>query len=199
VFGRKSIEQVPATEPTQPVVPDPQAPKGRATPSRREAEAARRAARKIPSDPKAAKKAQKERARAEREAARAEMMRGDERYLPARDQGPVRAFVRDFIDSRRRVSEYFVFIALGILVAGFIPNPQFQASVSMIWFAITALVALEMLWTLTSLSRALKGRWPDKQDRKGTMFYGGMRALQIRKLRVPPPTVKASFRHSASE
>lgn len=107
--------------------------------------------------------------------------------------------MRDFIDRRRRVSEYFVFIALGILVAGFIPNPQFQASVSMIWFAITALVALEMLWTLTSLSRALKGRWPDKQDRKGTMFYGGMRALQIRKLRVPPPTVKASFRHSASE
>ena len=25
---------------------------------------------------------------------------GDERYLPARDKGPVRRFVRDYVDSR---------------------------------------------------------------------------------------------------
>ena len=197
MFGRKSdpAQQSVVEEPAQDAA-DPQAPKGRPTPSRKEAEAARRDARRIPTDPKAAKKAQKDRARQERATARAGMMAGDERYLPARDQGPVRAYIRDSIDRRRRLSEYFVFIALGILFAGFIPNPSFQASVSLVWFATTALVALEMIWTLVTLNKALKAQWPDKADRKGAMFYGGMRALQIRKLRVPPPRVRASFRRT---
>ena len=51
-----------------------------------------------------------------------------------------------------------------------------------------------MIWTLVTLNKALKAQWPDKADRKGAMFYGVMRALQIRKLRVPPPRVRASFR-----
>lgn len=195
VFGRKSSQDSRTADVVE-VQPerDAQAPKGRPTPSRKAAEAARREARKIPADPKAAKKAQKERARRERSEARAGLMAGDERYLPARDQGEIRAFIRDYIDQRWRISEFFVFIALGILVAGFIPNPQFQASMSLIWFATTGFVFLEMAWTLLGLNRALQERWPDKQERKGSMFYGGMRALQIRKLRVPPPRVKASFR-----
>ncbi len=195
VFGRKQTTQEP--EPVarhEPAVhEDPQSPKGRPTPSRKDAEAARRQARRIPADPKAAKKAQKQRARQERAQARAGLMSGDERYLPARDQGEVRAYIRDTIDRRRRISEYFVFIALGILVAGFIPNPRFQASMSLIWFATTAFVAVEMVWTLVTLNRSLKEQWPDKADRKGSMFYGGMRALQVRKLRVPPPRVKPTF------
>ena len=32
------------------------------------------------------------------------MMAGDERYLPARDKGPARAFTRDFVDSRFTVA-----------------------------------------------------------------------------------------------
>jgi hypothetical protein len=51
-----------------------------------------------------------------------------------------------------------------------------------------------MAWVLISLNRTLKERWPEKEDRKGSMLYAGMRQLQIRKLRVPPPRVKASFR-----
>lgn len=193
MFGRKSnTDPQPVTTEAEAAQPDPQAPKGRPTPSRKEAEAARRDARRIPSDPKAAKKAQRQRMRAERETARAGMMSGDPRYLPARDQGPVRAFVRDWVDSRRRLSEFFVFIALGILVAGFVPNPQIQSSISLIWFAITAVVAIEMTVTLFRLNKELKQRWPDKAMRKGSLFYGGIRALQIRKLRVPAPAVKPS-------
>jgi hypothetical protein len=92
------------------------------------------------------------------------------------------------------MSEYFLFIALGILVAGFARNPQVAAAVSSIWFVATAVIALEMTWTLVRLSQQLKQQWPDKAERKGAMFYAGMRALQIRKLRVPAPQVKASFR-----
>ena len=198
MFGRRSTQQpAPADAGDAAEERDPQAPKGRPTPSRKEAEAARRDARKIPADPKAAKRAQKERARRERAEARAGLMAGDERYLPARDRGEVRAFIRDTIDSRWRISEFFVFIAVGILVAGFIPNPQFQASMSLVWFATTGFVAVEMAWVLISLNRSLKERWPAKEDRKGGMLYAGMRQLQVRKLRVPPPRVKASFRSTS--
>ena len=102
---------------------DPRSPKGRPTPSRREAEAARKQQLKIPKDPKEAKKAARERDREERAASRAAMMAGDERYLPARDKGPGRAFTRDFVDSRFTLAEYFIFIAIGVLVLGFIRNP----------------------------------------------------------------------------
>lgn len=193
MFGRKNSpdDQVPEppTPPTESVA-DPRAPKGRPTPTRKEAEARRREVRRIPADPKAAKKAEKLRARKERSQARAAMMSGDERYLPPRDQGPVKAFARDFIDCRWRLSEFFVFLAIGILIAAFIRNPQVQATVSLLWFLVTALVALELVWVLTRLSGNLKERWPEKNDRKGALFYAGMRALQIRKLRIPPPRIK---------
>lgn len=177
-----------------PQQPDPvkaaQAPKGRPTPSRKEAEAARREQRKIPADPKAARRARKERLRLERAEARAGMMSGDQRYLPRRDQGPAKAFTRDYVDGKRRVSEYFVFLAVGILVAGFIRNIEIQSAVSTVWFAVTFVVAAEIAIMLVRLNRELKRQWPEKADRKGCLFYGSIRALQVRKLRVPAPRVR---------
>ena len=108
-------------------------------------------------------------------------------------------YVRTFIDRRRRFSEYFVFIAVGILIAGFIREPGFQTAVSYVWFAITGVIALELSWTLVTLNRELKERWPDKADRKGALFYGGMRAMQIRKLRVPAPVKKDKAKAAQAE
>ncbi|MEI7631227.1 MAG: DUF3043 domain-containing protein [Actinomycetes bacterium] len=81
--------------------------KGHATPSRREAEDARKNQLKIPKDPKAAKKAARQRDQEERSRARLGMKNGEERYLPARDRGPARAFVRDFDDGRITLAEFF--------------------------------------------------------------------------------------------
>lgn len=169
---------------------DPQQKKGRPTPSRREAEKARKEARFIPADPKAAKKARKERMKLERERARAGMMSGDERYLPARDQGPGKAFTRDYVDSHRRLSEYFVFLALAMLLGGLINNPAVQNLMVLVWMTTFFVVVGEMLYMLFRLSRELKKRFPDPADRKGCKFYAVIRALQIRKLRIPPPRVK---------
>ena len=102
MFGRK---QSPAPEAeSTPIADDhdPRAPKGRPTPSRKDAEAARKQQLKIPKDPKAAKAAARERDREARAAARAGMMAGDERYMPARDKGPARAFTRDFGTDRMK-------------------------------------------------------------------------------------------------
>jgi Protein of unknown function (DUF3043) len=169
---------------------DPRSPKGRPTPSRREAEAARKQQIKIPKDPKAARKAARERDREERSRSRAAMMAGDERYLPARDKGPARAFARDFVDSRFTVAEFFIFVAVAVLVLGFIRNQAIQSFVSIAFFAFSAVIAVDTTVLLVTLNRRAKAQFPDKADRKGITLYAALRTLQLRRLRLPPPRVK---------
>lgn len=189
---RRSEPTEPATSSPDPSAPaDPRAPKGRPTPSRKEAEAARKQALKgVPSDPKEARRQAREQDRADRAAARAALMSGDGKNLPARDAGPVRQYVRDFVDSRWTTAEYFIFIALGVLILGFVRNATLQFWVSMLWFAFTAVIILDTAYLLWRLSSELKQRWPDRADRKGTTFYALLRCLQLRKLRLPPPRIK---------
>lgn len=190
MFGRKPS---PAAE--EPAVSvgeeqDPRSPKGRPTPSRKEAEAARKQQLKIPKDPKAAKKAARERDREARAAARAGMMAGDERYLPARDRGPARAFTRDFVDSRFTVAEFFIFVAIAVLVLGFVRNQAVQSFVSLAFFAFTAVIVIDTLILLWTLNKRAKEQFPDKADRKGITLYAMLRTLQLRRLRLPPPRVR---------
>ena len=186
MFGRK---QAPV-ETTPENVESPAAGKGRPTPSRKEAEAARKQSLKLPKDPKAARKAARERDRDARAQQRAALMAGDERALPARDQGPVKRYVRDFVDSRFTIAEYFIFVALGVLVLGFVPNPVVQLAVSISWMALIALVAFDEIFLLVRLNMALRKRFPDEAERKGALWYAGLRTLQLRRFRLPPPRVR---------
>ncbi len=186
MFGRKQAPVEAAPE--NPV--DPATGKGRPTPSRKEAEAARKQSLRLPKDPKAAKKAARERDREARAQQRAALMAGDERALPARDQGAVKRYVRDFVDSRFTIAEYFIFVALVVLVAGFIPNPVVQLGVSITWMALIALVAFDEIFLLVRLNSALRKRFPDKAERKGALWYAGLRTLQLRRFRLPPPRVR---------
>ncbi len=190
MFGRKKDQApVDATE-TPSAAADARSPKGHATPTRREAEASRKQQLKIPKDPKEAKKAARARDRDERTRTRALMMAGDERYLPARDQGASRAFTRDFVDSRFTIAEYFIFIAIGVLVLGFIRNQVVQTGVSIAFFAFTALIAVDTIVLLVQLNLRAKRAFPAKSDRKGITLYAAMRTLQLRRLRLPPPKVR---------
>lgn len=196
-FGKKGTEDpaqtTPEAVPEQPVDPA-QAGKGRPTPTRREAEAARRQALKGPTDPKARRKLEREHARQERLAAREALMAGDERALPPRDAGPVRRYVRDHIDGRRTLAEFFIPVAVVVLVVGLFRNPQIQSIVSLTWFLMLALLVVDMTVLLVRLSGKLKKEFPEPSERKGALFYAAMRALQIRRLRLPPPKVKPGGR-----
>lgn len=186
-FGRGSSDEASSTAAEQ---DGSAAGKGRPTPSRREAEQARKQQLKIPKDPKAARKASRERDRSARDRQRQGMMAGDERYLPARDRGPARAFTRDFVDSRITIAEFFIFIAIGVLVMGFIPNPLIVAWVNIAFYGVTALIAVDTTVLLITLNLRAKAAFPDPKDRKGITLYATIRALQIRRLRLPPPRVK---------
>ncbi len=175
-------------------VPAGQSSKGRPTPTRKEAEEARRQALKGPTDAKSRRKLEREQQRVARMAARDALMAGDERALPPRDAGPVKSFVRDYIDRRRTLAEFFIPLAVVVLIIGLFRNPQIQVVVSFVWFLMLALLVVDMTILLVRLSSQLKKQFPDPAERKGAMFYGGMRALQIRRLRLPPPKIRPGGR-----
>lgn len=190
-LGKKAADDAPAmSEPDQTAATG----KGRPTPTRREAEAARREALKGPSDPKARRKQEREQVRQQRIAAREALMAGDERALPPRDAGPVKRAVRDYIDGRRTLAEYFIPVAVVVLVVGLFRTPQIQAIVSLIWFLMLALLVVDMTVLIVRMNNMLKKQFPDPAARKGAVFYGTMRALQIRRLRLPPPKVRPGGR-----
>ncbi len=173
---------------------DPTSGKGRPTPTRKEAEAARKQSLKVPSDAKEARRAARTRAARERQVTREALMSGDERALPARDAGPVRRHVRDFVDRRFAAAEIFLPFAVVVLLVGFIRVPEVQGIVSLLWLVVTIFIVFDTTLLLTRLDRSLKAQWPDKADRKGALFYGLMRVLQLRKLRLPPPKVRIGGR-----
>ena len=165
--------------------------KGRPTPSRKDAEAARKSALRTPSDPKAARKQSRERERTARIEARQAMASGDTRKLPPRDSGPVRMFVRDYVDSRRSVAEFFIPFAFMVIVLGFFKQPALQAILVLSWMLMFLLLVVDSFIIGYRLKTKLAQQWPDKADRRGTLIYALMRTLQIRRMRLPPPRFKA--------
>lgn len=190
LFGRRT----PSTDATVASTPgdgtDHTSGKGRPTPSRREAQAARKQRLTVPKDPKLARKAVRERDRAERERARVGMAAGDERYLPARDRGAAKAFTRDFVDSRFTAAEFFIFVAIGVIAAGFIRNPSVSNWVTLAFFAFAAVIIVDTILLVVQLQSRARKAFPDPKDRSGIALYAILRSLQLRRFRVPKPRVR---------
>jgi hypothetical protein len=165
--------------------------KGRPTPKRKEAESARKQGISVPKDPKAARRAARDRDREARAKSRAGLMAGDPAYFPRRDAGPVKAQVRDYVDRRRTVGEFFVPFAFVVLLLGLVNNPTVQTTVVYVWTSVLLLVVLDTILVGILLGRSLRKDFPEKSDRKGAVSYGVLRALQLRRFRIPPPRIKA--------
>jgi hypothetical protein len=118
------------------------------------------------------------------------MLAGDPRFLPVRDQGPVRAFVRDFVDGRYTIAEYFIFMAVVVLLLGFINNPSIQQLVSVGFFLMATLIVVDTAILIIQLNNRTKKAFPEKADRRGITLYALMRTLQYRRLRMPKPRVQ---------
>src|SRR5699024_8061299 len=108
IFRKPQRHAVPALDTSQPARPGS---KGRPTRTRKEAEAARRRP-LVVDDRKEARRRDRERASRERAEAQQALMTGDESKMPLQHRGRERRLVRDLVDSRRNVAEYFFPIAL---------------------------------------------------------------------------------------
>lgn len=170
--------------------------KGRPTPKRREAEKGRRRSITAPRDRKEAYRAMRERQREERARSMQALRTGDERHLPPRDRGPVKRYARDMVDSRRTVAEFFLPLALLILVLTFTSSPQLELIGSTLWMVLVVMIVVDSVLLVLRLKRGLRRSFPDEPHR-GAVPYALMRSMQIRRFRLPPPRVKPSRIRSA--
>ncbi|WP_309128636.1 DUF3043 domain-containing protein [Microbacterium sp.] len=166
----------------------PAAGKGRATPTRAEREAARR--RPLVANTKEARAAAKADLQARRERARIGMENGEDKYLPARDKGPQRRWVRDYVDAGWHLSEWIMAAMLLVIVLNLVPLPavQFWAIVGLWGFMVLAIG--DMVLLSMRVKRKAAAKFGAERREKGLGWYAAMRGLQMRFMRLPKPQVK---------
>jgi len=148
--------------------------KGKPTPKRKEAQAKLKVSPLSPTASKEAKKTLKAQARVRRLEARAAYMRGEESALPVKDKGPARRFVRNYVDERKSVTEYFLVFIMFILFLTVIPSPAVQLGAivlmysAMIWVAIDGFLLSRRVKKLSSrkvsrsTNKRLRTLWLDE-------------------------------------
>jgi hypothetical protein len=183
LFRRSKSE--PEVEPT----PAKAGGKGRPTPTRKEAEAAAKARAKVPRTRKEQAAAQRSTKSTSSKTIRQAMRDGDERYYPARDKGPVRRFVRDFVDARFSLIELVIPLLLISLVLGYTQNRTAQQFGNTLLLGIVVLVLMDIVLMRFRLRRELARRFPDESP-KGLTYYAVTRALQMKFMRLPKSRVR---------
>lgn len=167
--------------------------KNHPTPKRKDAQAARKKSAKIPTDKKAAKAAMREREMESRLQLRRAMYTHDEKYLPPRDKGEIKAWVRDFVDKRISIGELFIPFAMVIIFFLFFPNVKLQLLVMNVWTIMFIGLIIDAIILGFFIRREL-GKKYSKEERKGAIFYGITRSITMRTLRLPKPRVKVGGR-----
>ncbi len=163
--------------------------KGRPTPKRKEAEQQNVVNRLAPAANKQATKMQKAQARVLRAQQREAYMRGDENALPIRDKGPVKRFVRNYVDSRRSIGEFFLPIIVLVLFMTLIPLVYVQFAAIALMYSALIFSVVDGIFLTRRIKREVSTRFPDA-PLKGLGMYGWLRSTQIRRLRAPLPQVK---------
>jgi hypothetical protein len=163
--------------------------KGRPTPKRKEAESKRKVSSLAPVVTKDQKRASKALARQSRVAQRAAYLRGEESALPARDRGPARRYVRNFVDSRRSTGEYFLPIIFVVLILTLIPLPAVQIGAVALMYAVLILAVIDGFFLSRKIRKAIAIKFPGTST-KGLGMYAWLRSTQMRRLRAPHPQVK---------
>lgn len=186
MFGRKKTLNDELTETTPAVDARPGA-KNRPTPKRREQEAANKRP-LIVTDRKAAGKVDKVARREAQMKQRAGMLAGDERYLPPRDKGPRRKFIRDTVDSRWNIGEFLLPVMLLVLLLSFVRTSWALLSVFILVYGLIIVSVLDAVLMWRRTKKRLDGSRLGEPQR-GEAMYAIMRAFQMRRTRMPKPKV----------
>ncbi len=175
---------------SEPANPQPQPPitaatteagkKARPTPTRKEAEAARR---------------QRVNRTLSKKEARAEASRQNRtqrmRTVTAREAAPEKALLRDYVDARFNIGEFLLPSLVVILALSFLntalPRVTVISTVVMYLFILAVLLDGFLMWR--GYKKVLAERLPGTPTR-GLLMYGMNRSIQIRRFRMPSPRLK---------
>jgi hypothetical protein len=131
----------------------------------------------------------KARARAERDKRLTAIRRGEEWALGPRDRGPIRKLARDWVDSHRRPSEYYMYVLIVLLIALLSRNKVLNTYVSPLVLVLIVVVVIDGYFIRRALHKLAAEYYPNESTRSMTT-YAMMRALQIRRFRTPAPRLK---------
>jgi hypothetical protein len=194
-LSRRSIEEAPVAAVTT-QVDEPG--KGRPTPKRRDTVGVRGpvTAPKTRKEAYARQKAQSKAAKTARKTPqadmtvaqrRAAMKAGDPAVLPRRDQGETRKLARDYVDSHRMASNYFLLLFPLMVVSGLIKG---LAVVQLVTLALAIGFIAEWYFAGRRIRRIAIERFGEAQGGNMTIgFYAGSRAYLMRRWRLPAPQV----------
>jgi hypothetical protein len=164
--------------------------KGRPTPKRKESQAARKERLKASVDRKAARKLMRTQQREAAVKMRQGLKNNDERYFPPRDQGPVRSFVRDTVDSRWSAGEIFLPFAILVLAASLVPVLAVQQLVYLIWLFMMVFLATDLIAMIIRVRRRVAAKFGKTPETRKVSWYAVSRSLQMRRMRLPAPKVR---------
>ena len=163
--------------------------KGKPTPKRKDAEAKSKSSILSPAASRGDKKRLKELTRSRRTEARAAFMRGDENALPSRDKGPVRRFVRNYVDSRRSIAEYFLVLIIFVLFLTISANQRVILFANAVMYSAMLYAAVDGFLLTRRVKKIVTAKFPSESMR-GIGMYAWLRSTQMRRLRAPAPQVK---------
>jgi hypothetical protein len=182
--------------------------KGRATPSRKEAEAARRgrpASRSGASrsgDPKEARRQAKDERRVKAQAYREAMVSGDVSRLPPRERAPERVLARDVVDRRRNFGPVFLFLLVLNFASSIVQNVDVRIILTYLLMAGLLAFVLDALLLSRSVTAAVQEKHPNSKT--AVKLYSVQRSLLPGRFRMPrsrvetagwlPASVRSAFR-----
>ena len=178
LFRRNS--QPASPEPTTTLESAPTGKKDRPTPTRKEAEAARRQRMNTTLSKKQSRAAASRQSRSERM-----------KTISAREAVPEKVLMRDYIDARFNLGEFLlpsVVVILAVTLLGsYWPVVTLIATMAMYLFILGVFVDGYLMWR--GFKKVLAKRLP-KASPKGLLLYGMTRSTQIRRFRSPAPRIK---------
>jgi hypothetical protein len=178
----KTPETDPGTQAEADRAAEAAAGKGRATPPRKEQEAARKRP-LVPSDRRGAARNSRGEVAAARERARIGMANGEDKYLPARDKGPQKRYVRDYVDARFSLGEVLLPLVVLVFVTYFFPAIADWLLLS-VW-VIFLIVAVDCVILGFLVKRKLAAKFGADRVERGVRWYAALRPI-----RLPKPQVK---------
>lgn len=189
MFGRKKQSlQEDVTSAAETKHPYREGAKNRPTPKRKDREAARKRP-LVVDDRKAAKQRAREERRRQASIQHQAMLSGDEKHLPPRDRGPVRRFIRDYVDARFNVGEWLLPIMLVTLIASYVRPNEWTLMITFALYLIVLFAIVDSVLMWRRIKKQLSAKY-SAADLSGGGFYTFMRSFQLRRWRMPRPQVQ---------
>ena len=168
--------------------------KGRPTPKMKQAQAAGIRP-LVPTDRRASAKAAKARLREKENAEYEAMQKGDINHMPKAERLPWRIYIRDYVDARINIGEWFIPVAFGILIISMVVTTMFPTNawlsmgmmLLMYGYLIAVIIDVVLMWR--KLKKKLIAKYGEHSVAKGSrsFSYAWSRSIQMRRWRLPKP------------